>query len=179
MSEQPGASSVQEQNARSGPLIELAPLPCITIPNPIATGDEAEAQREFLRDNAQGVTIYFRRFDPTYRSSPSRMAEPYLVEFQTPDDPENPKNWGQKRKWVITVSLPMMGFAVTWANSIFAVAIGTVQEDYQTDKVTATLRLSLFVLLSLLSYYPLWQQEALTRQFLWLRLRHYSLRSHV
>ncbi len=101
------------------------------------------------------------------------------MEFETPDDPENPKNWAQKRKWAITVSLSLMGFAVTWASSIFAVTIGAVQEEYHTDKVTATLWVSLFVLVSSLSYYPLWQQEALTKQFLGLCLWSHPLRSYV
>jgi hypothetical protein len=38
-----------------------------------------------------------------------------LVEFDSPDDPENPKNFSSRRKWAITASMGWMTFVVTFA----------------------------------------------------------------
>ncbi|KAF2125197.1 MFS general substrate transporter [Dothidotthia symphoricarpi CBS 119687] len=70
----------------------------------------------------------------------------YLVEFDGPNDPGNPKNWSEKRRWAISISMGLMVFTVTFASSIFSVNIGVVQEKFDVDLVTATLGVSLFVL---------------------------------
>ncbi|KAF1960831.1 citrinin biosynthesis transporter CtnC [Byssothecium circinans] len=70
----------------------------------------------------------------------------YLVEFDGPDDPDNPKNWKQKRRWAITVCMSSMVFTVTFASSIFSVNIGIVQDKFGVSMVEATLGVALFVL---------------------------------
>lgn len=42
-----------------------------------------------------------------------------LVEFDGPDDPENPLNWPRRRKWAITIAMGAMTFVVTIASSIY------------------------------------------------------------
>ncbi|KAH7361302.1 major facilitator superfamily domain-containing protein [Pyrenochaeta sp. MPI-SDFR-AT-0127] len=71
---------------------------------------------------------------------------PYLVEFDGPDDPGNPKSWTEKRRWAITISMGLLVFTVTFASSIFSVNIGYVQQRFDVDLVTATLGVALFVL---------------------------------
>lgn len=70
----------------------------------------------------------------------------YLVEFDGANDPSNPKSWTENRRWAITVSMGLMVFTVTFASSIFSVNIGYVQQNFDVDLVTATLGVSLFVL---------------------------------
>jgi len=70
----------------------------------------------------------------------------YLVEFEGPNDPGNPKNWPTKRRWGITISMGLLVFTVTFASSIFSVNIRTVQEKFNVELVTATLGVALFVL---------------------------------
>lgn len=74
------------------------------------------------------------------------VKDPSLVEFDGPDDPDNPKNWSPKRRVAITMSMGMMTFVVTFASSIFSVAIGPVAEEYNVGIVTATLGVALFIL---------------------------------
>lgn len=71
-----------------------------------------------------------------------------LVEFDGPDDPGNPKNWPRKKRWAITISMAAMTFVVTFASSIFAVAIPEVSEEYDVSTVVATLGVALFLLVS-------------------------------
>lgn len=73
-------------------------------------------------------------------------ARPDLVEFDGPDDPDNPKNWSKRRRWAITVSGALLTFTVTFSSSIFSVAINPVAEEYHIGTVTSTLGVSLFLL---------------------------------
>ena len=79
--------------------------------------------------------------------SPTTTGEQqYLVEFEGPNDPGNPKSWAPKRRWAITVSMALMVFTVTFASSIFSVNVGYVRERFDVTLVTATLGVALFVL---------------------------------
>jgi len=69
-----------------------------------------------------------------------------LVEFDGPDDPSNPKNWTPRRRWAITISMASMTFVVTFASSIFSVAIDQVAEEYDISRTTSILGVSLFLL---------------------------------
>ncbi|CAL3973527.1 unnamed protein product [Diplocarpon coronariae] len=72
--------------------------------------------------------------------------DPNLVEWDGPDDPENPMNWAPRKKWTITVALGLMTFCVTFASSVFSNATTSVAELYHISTETATLGTSLFVL---------------------------------
>jgi DHA1 family multidrug resistance protein-like MFS transporter len=72
----------------------------------------------------------------------------HLVEFDGPKDPDNPKNWTQKKRWAVTWCMGLLVFTVTFASSIFSVNIRVVQEKFDVTMVTATLGVALFVLVS-------------------------------
>lgn len=76
---------------------------------------------------------------------PAPTPRPDLVEFDGPDDPDNPKNWPVRRRWAITISGSLLTFTVTFSSSIFSVAINQVAEEYSVSKVTSTLGVSLFL----------------------------------
>ncbi|KAF5609339.1 uncharacterized protein FSUBG_4132 [Fusarium subglutinans] len=62
------------------------------------------------------------------------------------DDPDNPKNWPNRRKWMITVSLGMLTWVVTFASSIFSTATRPAAEEFGVSVEVMTLGTSLFVL---------------------------------
>jgi MFS family permease len=74
-----------------------------------------------------------------------QTAQQDLVEFDGPDDPDNPKNWSKKKKWAITASMGGMTFVVTFASSIYSVAIEPVAHEYHISEVTSILGVSLFL----------------------------------
>lgn len=74
------------------------------------------------------------------------LPDRFLVEFDGPSDPRNPKNWTQKRRWAITIAMSLMVFTVTFASSIFSVNIGVITQMFNVELVTATLGVALFVL---------------------------------
>ncbi|KIX93942.1 uncharacterized protein Z520_10279 [Fonsecaea multimorphosa CBS 102226] len=79
-------------------------------------------------------------------ASPALEPRNDLVDFDGPDDPENPKNWSNAKRWGITVSMGLMTFVVTFASSIYSVAIRPVAEEYHIGEVPSTLGVSLFLL---------------------------------
>jgi DHA1 family multidrug resistance protein-like MFS transporter len=69
-----------------------------------------------------------------------------LIEWDGPNDPENPMNWKTSKKWTITVMLGLMTFCVTFASSVFSTATKPVAKLYGVSTEVATLGTSLFVL---------------------------------
>ena len=72
--------------------------------------------------------------------------DPNLVDWDGPDDPDNPQNWTRSRKWVITVVLSIMSFSISFASSVFSTATAVTSEKFGVSNVVMTLGTSLFVL---------------------------------
>lgn len=84
--------------------------------------------------------------DETPSPPESEPTDPTLIEFDGPNDPENPKNWTSRRRICITASMGLMTFVVTFSSSIFAVAIEPVSKEYNVSTPVATLGVSFFLL---------------------------------
>jgi MFS transporter, DHA1 family, multidrug resistance protein len=80
------------------------------------------------------------------RRKESKHRDPNLIEWDGPDDPENPMNWPTSKKWIITIALGMMTFCVTFASSVFSNATVPVAELFGVSTEVTTLGTSFFVL---------------------------------
>jgi hypothetical protein len=76
----------------------------------------------------------------------SKQKDPNLIEWDGPEDPENPMNWPTSKKWIVTLALGMMTFCVTFASSVFSNATVPVAELFGVSTEVTTLGTSLFVL---------------------------------
>ncbi|KAN0112715.1 MFS general substrate transporter [Hyaloscypha variabilis] len=76
----------------------------------------------------------------------SKQKDPNLIEWDGPEDPENPMNWPTNKKWIVTLALGMMTFCVTFASSVFSNATVPVAELFGVSTEVTTLGTSLFVL---------------------------------
>ncbi|EMT71377.1 hypothetical protein FOC4_g10009876 [Fusarium odoratissimum] len=83
--------------------------------------------------------------DPN-RAITGRDPNSKIVGWNGPDDPDNPKNWPNRRKWIITVSLGMLTWVVTFASSIFSTATRPAAKEFGVSIEVMTLGTSLFVL---------------------------------
>jgi hypothetical protein len=70
---------------------------------------------------------------------------PFVVEFQK-DDPANPMNWSQFRKWFITFIVTLSVFAVTFTSSAYSESSTEVIQDFNISAEVFILGVSLFVL---------------------------------
>lgn len=80
------------------------------------------------------------------RSNRSRR-DSKVVNWNGPDDPENPKNWPNKKKWAATVTVSLFTFISPVSSSMVAPALSSIAADFNiTDQVLSQLTLSIFVL---------------------------------
>jgi hypothetical protein len=71
--------------------------------------------------------------------------DPFVVEFQK-NDPSNPMNWSQSRKWFITAVVTMSVFIVTMTSSAPSSSSQELIPDFNISRIEFTLTISLFVL---------------------------------
>lgn len=71
---------------------------------------------------------------------------PNLVDWDGPDDPQNPTNFSFTRKSVVTCMFGLMTFAVTFASSVFSTATEPTSRLFGVSTEVMTLGTSLFVL---------------------------------
>lgn len=80
------------------------------------------------------------------RSKGSRQ-DSKVVNWNGPDDPDNPKNWPNKKKWAATVTVSLFTFISPVSSSMVAPALSSIAADFNiTDQVLSQLTLSIFVL---------------------------------
>ena len=85
----------------------------------------SEAPRQFVK-RADGVDVQ-------------------LVTFAY-DDPENPRNWPEWRKWSIIFAIILVDLTVSWGASGFSPGSTKFAKDFHTSSEIGTLGLSLYVL---------------------------------
>lgn len=73
-----------------------------------------------------------------------------LVDWDGPDDPENPQNWSTLRKWIITTNMGLTAFCATFASSIFSTATAATASKFNVSQEVMTLGTSVFVLVKMI-----------------------------
>lgn len=71
--------------------------------------------------------------------------DPYVVEY-IPNDPRNPMEFSQTKKWFIVLTVAIATLAVAFVSSAFSGGISQVMRTFNIGQEVATLGISLFVL---------------------------------
>ena len=83
---------------------------------------------------------------PTNKSTRSQR-DPNMVSWNGPDDPENPKNWPLKRKWIATFVVSSFTFISPVASAMVAPALPQIAHDLGIhNQVESQMTLSIFLL---------------------------------
>ncbi|CAK4032952.1 MFS multidrug transporter [Lecanosticta acicola] len=72
--------------------------------------------------------------------------DPNVVDWDGPDDKQNPYNWTPVRKWGIATSMGLMTFVVTFASSVFSAATDVTAQQFGVSSEVMILAVALFVL---------------------------------
>lgn len=81
------------------------------------------------------------------KGAPNTLSPVKTVDWDGPDDPENPKNWSRPRKWAATMTVAMFTFISPIASSMVAPALVHVAGDLRAPAGFETsLLLSIFLL---------------------------------
>ncbi|EXJ85548.1 hypothetical protein A1O1_05912 [Capronia coronata CBS 617.96] len=76
-----------------------------------------------------------------------KQGDQYLVKFDGPDDPLNPKNWPANQKWAATGLTAAFTFLSPLASSMVAPALPQIRRDFGiTNQIESQIVLSIFVL---------------------------------
>jgi multidrug resistance protein len=69
----------------------------------------------------------------------------FLVDWDGPDDPMNPKNKTTARKWVIVIIIAFGSYCVTNTSSLYTTTYEGMNREFGSSRIVATLGLSTFV----------------------------------
>ncbi|KKZ68044.1 hypothetical protein EMCG_06254 [[Emmonsia] crescens] len=75
----------------------------------------------------------------------TRPGTEYIVRWDGPDDPGNPRNRSLARKWVIVLVMAVGSVCVTCASSLYTMTYAQIMEEFHCSRIVATLGLSLFI----------------------------------
>lgn len=75
----------------------------------------------------------------------SAEKDPNLVDWDGPEDPENPQNFSKLRKWIITVTMSSMTMWITFASSVFSTATMVTAKEFGVSTEVMILGTSLTV----------------------------------
>jgi hypothetical protein len=76
------------------------------------------------------------------------VKDPNLVEWDGPNDPDNPQNFSPSKKWLITALFSSLTMWVTFSSSVFSQATGVTSEEFHVSTEVMTLGTSLPVFVS-------------------------------
>ncbi|OJJ97208.1 hypothetical protein ASPACDRAFT_33420 [Aspergillus aculeatus ATCC 16872] len=112
-----------------------------------ATGDhEKEIDNAFDKDlERNGSDLDANIPEEQLEKAEEKQRDPNLVEWDGPNDPENPHNMNYWRKWVITMSMAFMTMWITFASSVFSTATIVTAEEFHVSTEVMILGTSLVV----------------------------------
>ncbi|KAI4162276.1 MAG: hypothetical protein LQ342_004145 [Letrouitia transgressa] len=95
-----------------------------------------------------GSETALRAHSGSSSSDPEKLAaEPYVVFWDGPYDPENPQNWADWRKWNAVLIVSFITFVTPLASSMFAPAIPQVSSEFHnTSEALASFAVSVYIL---------------------------------
>ncbi|KAK2807334.1 hypothetical protein FQN50_005489 [Emmonsiellopsis sp. PD_5] len=77
---------------------------------------------------------------------PSGPEMEYIVRWEGPDDPGNPRNMSVGRKWLAVFVLAIGSICVTCASSLYTMTYDQIMREFDCSRIVATLGLSFFIL---------------------------------
>jgi len=95
--------------------------------------------REFKREYAEGY------IPKVVETSDGRTKKYKLVTLRD-GDPENPKNWPLRRKWVCTMTVGWVCFAVAFASAVITPGIDPMAAEFGVSSEVGLLSITLFVI---------------------------------
>lgn len=93
-----------------------------------------------IRSREPGQTAKF-----THPLTHTKTSEDALVDFEGPDDPYRPLNWGFKKKAVTTVLYGLTTMGATWASSIYSTGTNQIAEEFGVSAEVSTLGTALLL----------------------------------
>jgi hypothetical protein len=120
----------------------------MTIYKDVEKGDPTNSDVFKLTSVRTPYQLYVTPFDEIYvyrYRGEGTLEKPYLVDW-LPNDPENPQNWNQTYKWLLTIFVAIATLAVTFCSSAYVGDFQGLSQDFGASTEVITLGISFFVL---------------------------------
>ncbi|RDW76397.1 MFS transporter [Aspergillus mulundensis] len=104
-----------------------------------------------LEQRAQSVISRIRSREPgqvarfTHPLSHTKTRDDVIVDFDGPDDPYRPLNWGFRKKAITTVLYGLTTMGATWASAIYSTGAGQVSSEFGIGEEVSTLGTTLLL----------------------------------
>ncbi|ANB11430.1 Flr1p [Sugiyamaella lignohabitans] len=102
-----------------------------------------EAEPTTVRD--EELTIGDEKKEDEEEEGVAAPPDPFLVDWNGPDDPENPQNWPSWKKGITVFQVMLLTCATYMGSSIYTPGQEEIQEQFGVGHVAATLNLSVYV----------------------------------
>ncbi|THH30533.1 hypothetical protein EUX98_g3669 [Antrodiella citrinella] len=113
---------------------------------PVDTSLVTVSEKVIITDKSGGIIPQKDSLDAETATG-NRKQELLIVDWNGPDDPENPRNWRASRKWVATILVALYAFASPAASSMISPASDQFDEKFGvTQEVVSQIVTSVFVL---------------------------------
>lgn len=76
----------------------------------------------------------------------AQSSDPFLVTFNAPHDPENPKDWRRLKKWAVTSVLSATGVNRIMVSTIMAPALSAIASDLNMTDTESVMGMSVYLL---------------------------------
>jgi len=113
-----------------------------TNPSPSPSVRGSTSQSDLEAGDEKKIETSEGQFDPLSCIDPVT----HVVGWYGPDDPENPMNFSQGKKWWITIILALVTFCVSFASSVFSTATVVTSAQFHVSTEVMILGVSLYVL---------------------------------
>lgn len=71
--------------------------------------------------------------------------DPDIVDWDGPNDPENPMNWSRGRKWWISILTAFLTLVISFSSSVFSTASEATAEEFGMSSEVMILGVTLYV----------------------------------
>ncbi|KAJ5527636.1 hypothetical protein N7513_011795 [Penicillium frequentans] len=118
---------------------------------PLEKQSTAASGISVFEERAQSIVSRIRSRDPgqvakfTHPLSHTKTSPDVIVDFDGPDDPYRPLNWGFRKKAVTTVLYGLTTMGTTWASSIYSTGTDQIAAEFNISTEVATLGTSLLL----------------------------------
>lgn len=98
-------------------------------------------------DDGLGGDQDLEKLGPVKSKEPEPPQGPNIVDWEGPDDPENPYNWSARKKWSNVAILSFLTLLTPLASSMFAPGVPDVIREFHTTNASlATFVVSVYIL---------------------------------
>ncbi|PVH80244.1 MFS general substrate transporter [Cadophora sp. DSE1049] len=95
---------------------------------------EQRSDDDLERQEFERLTEVNENDEPDIKPEPDETVDPNLVTWSSEDDPTNPINWPNRKRWTATLLVACFTFISPLASTMIAPSLDTIAEDFNITK---------------------------------------------